>query len=52
MIQISNTGTQVLISDEKRLNVFRNFLLNKCITCSDKDFVWVSENIKSKAEFF
>ena len=52
MIQISNTGTQVLISDEKRLNVFRNFLLNKCITCNDKDFVWVSENIKSKAEFF
>ena len=52
MIQISNTGTQVLVSDEKRLNVFRNSLLNKYITCNDKDFVWMNENIKYKAEFF
>ena len=30
------------------VNVFRNFVPNKYITCDDKDPVWMNENIKSK----
>ena len=30
------------------MNVFRNFVPNKYVTCDDKDPVWMNENIKSK----
>ena len=30
------------------LNIFRNYIPNKFITCDDKDPVWMNENIKSK----
>ena len=33
-----------------KLNIFRNFVLNKLVTFDDKDPVWMNENIKSKIE--
>ena len=33
-----------------KLNIYRNFVLNKLVTFDDKDPVWMNENIKSKIE--
>ena len=43
-----NVDCQVLILNDVILNVFKNFVPNKYITCDDKDPVWMNENIKSK----
>ena len=43
-----NVDSQVLILNNIILNVFRNFVPNKYVTCDDKDPVWIKEDIKSK----
>ena len=43
-----NVDSQVLILNDVILNVFRNFVPNKCITCDYRDPLWKNENIKSK----
>ena len=40
--------SQVLILNGIMLKVFNNFVLNKYVTCDDKNLVWINENIKSK----
>ena len=39
---------QVSIFNETILNMFRNFFLNKTITCNDKENIWMNEKFKSK----
>ena len=34
--------------NETILNIFRNYVPDKSITCDNKDPVWMNENIKSK----
>ena len=41
---------QVSIFNETILKIFRNFVPNKIITCSDIDPVWMNEKIKSKVK--
>ena len=43
-----NINAQVTVFNETILNIFRNYVPNKYITCDDKDPVWMNENIKSK----
>ena len=43
-------NSQVVTLNETILNVFRNYVPNKCITIDDKDPVWMNEIIKSKME--
>ena len=43
-------NSQVVTLNETILNVFRNYVPNKCITIDDKDPVWMNEIIKSKTE--
>ena len=43
-----NINAQVTVFDETILNIFRNYVPNKYITCDDKDLVWMNEKIKSK----
>ena len=45
-----NVDSQVLILNDIILNIFRNFVPDKYVTCDDKDPVWMNENIKSKIE--
>ena len=46
-----NTNAQVTVFNESILNIFRNYIPNKYITCDDKDPVWMNENIKSRIKF-
>ena len=48
LLDNKNIDSQVLISYDIILNVFRNFVPNKYVTCDDKDPVGMNENIKSK----
>ena len=41
-------NAKVTTLNETILNVFRNYVPNKCITVDDKDPVWMNETIKSK----
>ena len=43
-------NSQFVTLNETILNVFRNYVPNKCITIDDKDPVWMNEIIKSKME--
>ena len=43
-------NSQVVTLNETILNVFRNYVPNKCITIDEKDPVWMNEIIKSKME--
>ena len=47
LLDNKNVDSQVLILNDIILNVFRNFVPNKYVTCDDKDPVWMNENIKS-----
>ena len=48
LLDNKNVDSQVLILNDIILNIFRNFVPNKCVTFGDKDPVWMNENIKSK----
>ena len=48
LLDNKNIDSQNLILNDIILNVFRNFVPNKYVTCDDKDSVWMNENIKSK----
>ena len=43
-----NINAQVTVFNETILNISRNYIPNKYITCDDKDLVWMNENMKSK----
>ena len=43
-------NSQFVTLNETILNVFRNYVPNKCITIDEKDPVWMNEIIKSKME--
>ena len=43
-----NVDSQVLISNDIKLNIFRNLVSNKYVTSDEKDPMWMNENIKSK----
>ena len=43
-----NINAQATVFNETMLNIFRNYVSMKYITCDDKDPVWMNENIKSK----
>ena len=42
------TNEQVIVFNETRLNIFRDYATNKNISCHDKDSVLMNENMKSK----
>ena len=44
----TDLNSQVVTLNETILNVFRNYVPNKCITIDDKDPVWMNEIIKLK----
>ena len=44
----NNINAQVAAFNETILNIFRNYVPNKYITCDGKDSVWMNEQIKSK----
>ena len=48
LLDNKNIDSQNLILNDIILNVFRNFVPNKYVTCDDKDSVWMNKNIKSK----
>ena len=48
LLDNKNVDSQVLILNDIILNVFRNFVPNKYVTCDDKERVWINENVKSK----
>ena len=48
LLDNKNVNLTVLILNDIILNVFRNFVPRKCVTCDDKDPVWMNENTKSK----
>ena len=48
LLDNKNVDSQVLTLNYIILNVFRNFVPNRCVTCDDKDPVWMNEKIKSK----
>ena len=50
LIDNKNADSQVLISNDIILNIFRIFVSNKYVACDDKDPVWMNENMKSKIE--
>ena len=39
---------QVVAFNETILDIFRNYIPNKCVTVDDKDPLWMDETIKSK----
>ena len=43
-----NINAQETVFNETILNIIRNYVPNKHITCDDKDPVWMNEKIKSK----
>ena len=43
-----NINAQVNVLHGTILNIFRNCVPNKFITCGDKEPVWMNENIKSR----
>ena len=47
-LDLVNWDMQVLIFNETILNVFRNFVPSKTVTCNDEDTFWINEKIKSK----
>ena len=48
LLDNKNVDSQVLILNYIILNVFGNFVPNRCVTCDDKDSVWMNKKIKSK----
>ena len=48
LLDNKNIDSQVLTLNDIMLNVFKNFVPNKYITCDDKVLVRMNENIKSK----
>ena len=46
-----NIDIQVLIFNEKVLNIFSNSVPNKITACNNKDPIWMNEKIKSKTKF-
>ena len=48
LLDNKNVNSQGLLLNVIVLNIFRNFVSNKYITCDDKDSIWMNENIKSK----
>ena len=42
---------QVNSLNDTILNVFTNFVLNKVITCDDRDLPWINDNIKNKIKW-
>ena len=48
LLDNKNVDSQVLIWNYIILNVFRNFVPNRCVTCDDKGPVWMNKKIKSK----
>ena len=47
-LDLVNWDMQVLIFNETILNVFRNFVPSKTVTCNDEDTFWINEKVKSK----
>ena len=43
-----NVDSQGLLLNGIMLNIFRNFVPNRYVTCDDKDPAQMNENIKSK----
>ena len=50
LFSYKNIKAQVTVFNEIILNIFRNYVPNKYITCDDKDLVWMNENMKSKTK--
>ena len=48
LLDNKKVDSQVFLLNDIILNIFRNFVPNKYVTCNDKDPVWMNENIKSK----
>lgn len=43
-----NTNAQVIPINEATLNIFSNYVPNRCITIDDKDSVWMNKTEKPK----
>ena len=48
LLDNKNVDSQVLFPNDTILNIFRNCVPNKYVTCDDKDLAQINENIKSK----
>ena len=48
LLDDKNVDSQVLLLNDIILNIFRNFVPNRYVTCDDKDPFWMNEKIKSK----
>ena len=51
LLDNKNVDSQVLTLIDIILNIFRNFVPNKCVTFDDKDPVWMNENTNQKISF-
>ena len=50
LLDNKNADSQILLSNDIILTIFRNILPNKYVTCDEKDPFWMDENIKLKTK--